>query len=98
MSNENDVVLAHKFSIRHKPALMGDEICGCFYCVRIFSPMEIVDWMDDGEDFTAYCPYCRIDSVIGKYSGFPIEKEFLQAMNLYWFAGAKEEEENLSDD
>lgn len=34
---------------------------------------------------TAFCPYCSIDSVIGESAGFPLTKEFLDAMHDYWF-------------
>jgi hypothetical protein len=79
-----DYILAHKFCGNHKHELEQDEICGCFYCMEIFSPREINFWIDDTSG-TAVCPYCGIDSVIGKSSGFPITKEFLTKMNKYWF-------------
>ena len=60
-----------------------------FYCKQIFSPLEIDDWIveDTKIDYrgTALCPYCGIDSVIGASSGFPITKEFLEAMYRTWF-------------
>jgi len=43
--------------------IFESEICGCFFCIRIYSKNEIVEWVDDGQ--TALCPYCEIDSVIG---------------------------------
>nr|WP_082246031.1 hypothetical protein [Bacillus gaemokensis] len=45
-------------------------ILGCFYYLKIFSPIEITDWWE-GDD-AATCPYCGIDAVIGEDSGFPI--------------------------
>jgi len=70
-------------------ALKKDKVCGCFYCLRIFSPSEIEYWLidDNGSDRygTAICPYCDIDSVIGESSGFPITKEFLEGMHKKWF-------------
>ncbi len=54
-----------------------------FYCLDIFDYKNIEFWCDH-ED-TALCPTCDIDSVIGSASGFPITKEFLQAMQDYWF-------------
>ena len=44
---------------------------------------EIIDWYDD--EGTAVCPYCYIDSVIGKSSGYEITEEFLMAMEDYFF-------------
>jgi len=66
---------------------MQDGSCGCFYCIKIFQPSEISDWIQDKEDKTAVCPYCGIDSVIGDSSGYPITKDFLSKMNQYWFNG-----------
>lgn len=78
-----DYIEAHKYSSNHKKQLLNDEKCGCFYCLTIFNPKEIMEWVDN--DKTAICPYCDIDSVIGLSSGFPITKEFLKKMNKYWF-------------
>lgn len=51
-----------------------------FFCLNIFSPDKIKEWIEDKEDLTAICPYCGIDSVIGESSNYPITKEFLQEM------------------
>lgn len=75
---------AHQFSSNHKPELMKDKVCGCFYCLMIFDPQEITDWVTDTRG-TAICPYCGIDSIIGESSGYPITTEFLQAMKKVWF-------------
>jgi hypothetical protein len=80
---EEDLQKAHKYSSRHRLDLEKDQRCGCFYCLAIFKPTEIEDWLDN--DDTAECPYCGIDSVIGESSGYPITKEFLQAMHRVWF-------------
>jgi hypothetical protein len=69
-------------------------VVDAFYCLAIFDPSEISDWLDealnrDGEiksyELTACCPRCGIDSVIGSASGYPITREFLQTMKSYWF-------------
>ena len=83
-----DYIAAHLFCGNHKPELEKDHVCGCFYCLNIFSPTEIEEWLieDNPADKrgTAICPYCGIDSVIGESSGYPITKEFLQKMHDYW--------------
>ena len=79
-----DVIDAHAFSINNEEELMKENKCGCFYCCEIFDPKEIEEWADDAEG-TALCPFCGIDSVIGESSGYPITKEFLEAMKKYWF-------------
>ena len=80
---------AHRFSCNHKPELEKDEICGCFYCLEIFNPKEITEWIivNNNADRrgTALCPYCGIDSVIGASSGYPITKSFLREMKKMWF-------------
>ncbi|MCH5184007.1 MAG: cytoplasmic protein [Oscillospiraceae bacterium] len=80
---------AHKYCCNHMEALKKDTVCGCFYCLKIFSPTEINEWLVDDNDAdrfgTAICPHCGIDSVIGESSGYPITKDFLQKMYEYWF-------------
>lgn len=84
-----DYIDAHKFSNNHMTELKKDKLCGCFYCMEIFSPAEIKEWIVHPNPCdcrgTAICPYCGIDSVIGESSGYPITKEFLAKMNKYWF-------------
>lgn len=80
----DSIIKAHKFSSDHRAELEKDRLCGCFYCLKIFSPKEISDWLPDKKG-TAQCPYCHIDSVIGESSGYPITEEFLKKMKNYWF-------------
>ncbi len=81
---EDDVIAAHKYCENNKESLKGDSVCGCFYCLKIFSPTEITEWILDTKG-TALCPYCSIDSVIGESSGYPITEEFLKKMKKHWF-------------
>jgi len=76
--------MAHKYSINNRPQLLKDNVCGCFYCLEIFNPNIIEEWVEDTEG-TALCPFCGIDSVIGESSGFPITEEFLQEMYKKYF-------------
>lgn len=66
--------------------LKNEKVCGCFYCLNIFSSDDINDWITSDSIPTARCPFCGIDSVIGKGSGYDITKEFLKEMNDYWFS------------
>lgn len=75
---------AHTFCTNNRESLLKDSLCGCFYCLEIYSPKKIQDWIDEG-DKTALCAHCGIDSVIGESSGYPITKEFLTEMQKYWF-------------
>lgn len=83
-NNMVDYIEAHKHCGNHRDKLKNDKICGCFYCLSIFSPEEIHQWIDNQQ--TALCPYCSIDSVIGESSGYPITKEFLEKMRKHWFS------------
>ena len=82
--NDDRIIAAHKFSINNKKELKKDKRCGCFYCLEIFDPVEIKEWIPDTKG-TAICPYCDVDSIIGEYSGFSITYEFLSKMKEYWF-------------
>jgi len=79
------LIEAHRHSINNESSLKKDGLCGCFYCLKIFNPNEITEWTDDEPSKTALCPYCGIDSIIGKSSGFPITGEFLEVMKKHWF-------------
>lgn len=79
-------VSAHKYSTQNKKMLESDNKCGCFYCLKIFIPSEIFEWIwDNNVQETAVCPYCGIDSIISESSGYPITKEFLEKMQKIWF-------------
>jgi hypothetical protein len=81
---QSDHIAAHGHSSAHRREEASDR-CGCFYCLAIFPPSRIDEWVDD-EDGTAPCPECGIDSVIGSAAGFPITNEFLDRMRRHWFA------------
>jgi len=79
------IINAHEHCTSNESALKKDDLCGCFYCLKIFDQNEILEWIDDESGKTAMCPYCGIDSIIGKKSGFPITEEFLESMKSHWF-------------
>ena len=76
---------AHKIPYANKTRLSVPQKCGCFYCLRFFSSEDIVDWSVDKPDWTAICPYCGIDSVIGENDGYPLTEDFLEEMFEEWF-------------
>ena len=82
--DKGQIVAAHGFCSNNKEKLQKDKKCGCFYCLKIFDPIEIKRWIKDQKG-TAQCPYCGVDSVIGEHSGFSITAEFLKEMKEYWF-------------
>jgi hypothetical protein len=81
--SEADHISAHEHCRLNRAELERSEICGCFYCMTIFPPEKIVEWIDDGQ--SAMCSNCPVDSVIGSASGYPITKEFLERMHAHWF-------------
>jgi hypothetical protein len=79
---------AHKHSIFNREEILQSKLCGCFYCLEIFTRDEVVDWTDEELSMskTALCPKCGIDSVLGDSSGFPAgSKDFLKAMHYKYF-------------
>lgn len=79
---------AHRFSSSNRASLVASQKCGCFYCLAIYSPEEIQEWIDEdsfGVRQTAMCARCGIDSVIADASGSPMTDEFLRRMNAMWF-------------
>jgi len=85
---EPDHVRAHKHSSNHREELLQSDLCGCFYCLKIYPPEGISDWIDEDENgmgTCALCPRCGIDSVIGSASGYPITEDFLRKMHVHWF-------------
>ena len=76
---------AHKLSYANKTRLAAARECGCFYCLKVFTPDKIIDWSLDDPDDTAICPYCGIDAVLGDNEGFSLTEAFLKAMYREWF-------------
>lgn len=79
--------LAHKQSIRNWDALKEkDQLCGCFSCRRIFRTSELDSRLPEQNGaYTAWCPYCGIDAILGEYTGFPITHAFIDRMHSFWF-------------
>lgn len=86
---KEDVIDAHKYSSNNYPELLNDGKCGCFYCLSIFDPKEVEEYIQENDNEhnygTAICPYCGIDSVISESSGYPITEAFLRKMYRRWF-------------
>ena len=85
-------IRAHRHCSDHREEIRASGLCGCFYCLAIFAPSDILDWLNLNEPdgvgdsgHTALCPKCGIDSVIGSASGYPITTEFLGRMKSHWF-------------
>lgn len=75
----------HKHSFCNKEELLKAKKCGCFYCERIYETKKIVEWLkEDNGDYTAFCPYCHIDSVIAESDKYELNEELLKDMYDYW--------------
>ncbi len=76
---------AHKHCTANRDALMASRRAGCFYCLSVYDPQEITEWIPDKAGKTAMCPCCGIDSVIPESAGYPLTPGFLAEMQHYWF-------------
>ena len=56
---EPDLIDAHVHSSHHRSEVMESEIVGCFYCLEVYRPLEITEWLDKGEDAVGTCAFAR---------------------------------------
>ena len=87
MKYSNDFLgRAHNLAFENRTAVMQSTSCACFYCLKTYSPFDIVEWIHDKNADTAICPLCGIDSVIADKSELPItDLEFLNQMYQRYF-------------
>lgn len=76
---------AHGCCTANENALDDSDSCGCFYCLTIYEPSEIKEWIEDKNGNTAICPHCGVDAVLPSSNEYPLNKVFLQKMQQYWF-------------
>lgn len=69
-------------SMNNRGALLDSKECGCFFCLKIFSPAQIQSWLNEE---TALCPYCNVDAVIPESYDYELDDSLLLAMKEYWF-------------
>lgn len=74
----------HKFCISNQELLKSSNLCGCFYCKKIYEKDLIKDWINDKKGKTARCPYCGVDSILPD-SEVKLSLELLEEMNRKWF-------------
>ena len=79
--------LYHSHTIRNMEEIQRSQKCGCLACCKVFSPDIVEDAIREEEDneYTALCPYCNCDALIGDASGMEISVEILKALNKRWF-------------
>lgn len=83
MNKDFNLEEIHKLSTNNKEVLKNSKTCGCFYCLKTFSPDEIISWVDSQAD-TALCPHCGIDSVLGDKK-VEITQDLLKKMHEKYF-------------
>lgn len=84
---------AHMHCAGHRGELLASDVCGCFDCRQTYPPSEIEHWIEEtrgelaqrSDPWTARCPRCGTDSVLGSASGLPVSDPiFLRAMHDHW--------------
>ena len=74
--------MLHTRCSNKRGALLDSRQCGCFFCLKIYDPVNITNWLNDE---TALCPYCNVDAVIPESDDYLLEDSLLLAMKEYWF-------------
>lgn len=81
-----DILDAHHKSGTLKDYVKDSQICGCFYCEKIYRTKEAIQNVESWAPEHMICPFCGIDAVLCDTSGYPITLEFLHKMKLFWFS------------
>ena len=79
---------AHQFCIINQDSVKNSALCGCFHCLKMYSPDTLTDadLITEANGLKTYvCPHCSIDSVLGDQCEYPITLEFLTAMKVHFF-------------
>lgn len=67
---EKELAKLSKLSMYNRERLLQGNLCGCYYCGKIYTPEKITEWTDKATTATtAICPYCGIDSVLDEANG-----------------------------
>jgi len=92
--NPETIKAAHRLAATNRAIVLASKECGCFRCESVFAPSSIQDWIEETEGkyseasdpFTALCPECGVDSVLGDACPYPVtDPTFLHAMRVHWF-------------
>ncbi|MBQ1900071.1 MAG: hypothetical protein II153_04120 [Erysipelotrichaceae bacterium] len=81
-----DLYKARSYIFDNREEIQRSELCGCYFCEKMFFPYEVKDFVEDEDGKTsALCPYCRSLAVISDASGYRIDRKLLHAMNTRWY-------------
>lgn len=89
LHREREASLLHRHTRTNRIELEESEVCGCIACEQIYSPTEVVSWIEENNGATALCPHCGIDAVVGSASGIPITPAVLRRAHARWFLSAE---------
>ncbi len=84
---------SHQYAYHNRELILQSVVCGCFYCLAMFSSDEIEEWTDEPKNddkitygLTALCPKCGIDSVLSdNMPGIKLDVAFLTRMKKCFF-------------
>ena len=83
MITNQQVREAPLYAMKNKKHIDRGEMCGCYYCLKVFNKSEIKEWTDNHQ--TALCPFCSVDSVLPETYGVPLDEQNLQMLYDHWF-------------
>lgn len=87
MLTQEQIKLASKLSFNNYNRLLDSKICGCYFCLSIYSPKEVFEF-SGGTDTSALCAYCGIDSILPENPEIELTKENLKQLQEYWFSAS----------
>ncbi len=90
--NRQELERAQSHSVHNRAELETSRRCGCFHCESVFTASAVLHWTDKSRaqgEWTALCPSCGIDAVIGDAAGFGMSPVFLREMKDRWFGSGR---------
>ena len=99
MRSRADLESIWRFCTHHREFLAQSERAGCFFCLSIFPPAEIREWIDEPDTtpgatgapvpggVTALCPRCGIDAVLPS-AKVALDTGLLREMAEHFFGAA----------
>ncbi len=90
-NNEQSLDGIHEMCGWHEKEILSSDKVGCFYCLELYSPNEIKEWIEEGEETmrgkgkTALCPKCGIDAVLPTSTQYQLNSDLLKMMNKAYF-------------
>ena len=71
--NRQELERAQTHSLNNRGELERSRRCGCYHCESVFTASAVIRWTEKSRpesEWTALCPSCGIDAVIGDAAGF----------------------------